>query len=221
MPGMDTASVSFQRVWTLVAGVLRALSALPGLARGVMDGPVWGRAFAELRLAEAAARRAVFAMAAAFPVALPPLPTAMPPEREPATLQSRRERSRGPAPFRLSDPMGDPLAALAFALAGDGALEISPGTDTRPRPTAGLKARMDALAAVLADPAPALARYLRLCARPRPHIFARSPAPRLRPGHPPGYVRARWTAWEMDVLMEIHTLALEAPGAPPLVATSA
>jgi len=216
---MDTASVSLARVWTLVAGVLGALSALPGLSRGVMEGRAWGRAFAELRLAEAAARRAIFAMAAASGEALPPPPSAMPPEKDATPPPRPRKGQSGTTPFRLSDPLPDPFAALARAEGDPPPTRAEEGTEgMRLHSTAGLQARMDALAAVLADPAPALARLLKLRARPRPHIFARSAAPRLRPGNPPGYVRARWTAWEMDVLMEIHARAMEAPRAPPLVA---
>ncbi|MEO0818263.1 MAG: hypothetical protein AAFX86_13285 [Pseudomonadota bacterium] len=62
--------------WRLVAGVLANLHALPGLASGWLDGPVWARAFAELRLAEAAARRLIIALADPFitPLPNPPAP---------------------------------------------------------------------------------------------------------------------------------------------------
>ncbi|MEO0817864.1 MAG: hypothetical protein AAFX86_11250 [Pseudomonadota bacterium] len=91
---MDTALVSFQRVWTLVAGVLSALGALPGLARGSLAGAAWGQAFAELRLAEAAARRAIFAMAADHDFTSPPAPTALPPANAAPSLPAARAPGR-------------------------------------------------------------------------------------------------------------------------------
>ncbi|MEL6567577.1 MAG: hypothetical protein AAFQ22_04100 [Pseudomonadota bacterium] len=216
---MDAALFSFQRVWTLVSGVLAALSALPGLARGSLAGAVWGRAFAELRLAEAAARRAIFAMAAAHDFTPPPPPTALPPADDDPAPRAGRAPGRASAPFSLSDPIR--LPRLPNPSVEPALLAPPDGGDAIAHPTAGLQARMDALAAVLADPGLALERYLRLRARPRRHIFSRPAAPRLRPGNPPGFIRARWLDWEMDVLMEIHALAGKAQAASPLVPSPA
>lgn len=209
---MEKASVSLSRVWALVAGVLAALCALPGFARGVMPGAVWARAFAELRLAEAAARRAVFALAAAHPRPVSTAPAVLPPATEARPVRARASRAHGYCrPFNLSDRLPDPLA---FSLPVEGR---ALSTETSPeRELAGLKARMATLEDVLADPGPALARYLRLRDRPPRHAFAPPSAPCLRPGRPPGYDPARWQDWAMDVLMEVHRLALEALDAPPL-----
>ncbi|MEO1028074.1 MAG: hypothetical protein AAFX02_03340 [Pseudomonadota bacterium] len=52
------------QVWARVETVLAALAVLPGFARGLVPGPVWARAFSELRRAEALARRALIALSA-------------------------------------------------------------------------------------------------------------------------------------------------------------
>ncbi|MEM6946664.1 MAG: hypothetical protein AAF486_01100 [Pseudomonadota bacterium] len=227
---MDHTTIALGRVWTLVAGVLAGLSGLPGLARGMLDGAVWGRAFAELRMAEGAARRAIFAIADAEGCPRPPLPSAMTPERgaAPDRVQTPEPEpgaapaaTRAPAaPFRLSDPITvPPMDGAPLPSSWPSSWPPTcPAPGDGPRLPAlhsaeGLMARMAALEAVLTDPGPAVARCLKLRARPRPHIFARSWAPRLRPGNPPGYVRKRRMAWDMDVLMEIHLLATQA--APP------
>lgn len=207
-------SVSLQRVWTLVASVLGALSTLPGFARGVMDGPDWGRAFAELRLAEAAARRAIIAMAVARDDTAPPLPSAMPPERETKKGEPSRETAPGPAPFRLSDPVVSSIPALEHGERS--APSEGPAGIVASHTTEGLKARIEALAAVLADPLPTVERCIRLRAWARPHIFSRPRAPQLRSGHPPGYRLKRWMDWDMDILMEIHLLVRKLTGPPPL-----
>jgi len=218
---MDKAAISFQRVWTLVAGVLSALRALPGMGGAFLPGPVWARAFAELRFAEAAARRALFVMAAATPRADHAPPSAMPPEPAPAPGLSPNLSPKGTPriqPFRLSDRIPDPLAlAGLIEAAGPAGPIVSTGA---PRPVAGLKARMDALAAVLEDPGPALARFIARRDRPRRHIFDRGNAPRLKPGRPPGFDPARALEWNMDVLMEVHTLAMQGRAPPPGVCAS-
>ncbi|MEN0077874.1 MAG: hypothetical protein AAF753_02070 [Pseudomonadota bacterium] len=210
----DVARYALGRVWQLVAS---ALETLTGPHRPQFMGrAAWACAFRELRVAEAAARRAILVMAAECPVERPPLPSAQAPEPRPAGAP--RVRGAGPAArglkFRLSDPIGP-----AWPAAPPGALQANapgPGAPVAGvRRAAGLWARVDALAAVLDDPAAAVERVNRLRARPRRHIFARSAAPRLRPGRPPGHVRARWLSWDMDVLMEIHTLAIEALNTPP------
>ncbi len=208
---MEKASVSLARVWALVAGVLAALRALPGFAFGAVPGVVWVRAFAELRLAEAAARRAIFALAAAHPCPVPAAPAVRPSAPEARPVRHRALRARGYCrPFNLSDRLP---GLMAFSLPAEGralSAETSPERDL-----AGLKARIAALSDVLDDPGPALARYLRLRDRPPRHAFAPSSAPCLRPGSPPGYDPARWQDWAMDVLMEAHRLALKALDAPP------
>jgi len=205
----DAAQIALNRVWTLVAGVLGALAALPGMAGLCLPGPVWRRAFRELRLAEAAARRALFVMAARVPRADHALPSNMPPERAPAAGLSPALSTANTAPsapvFRLSDRIADPMALAGLTQgAGPAGPIVSTGA---PRPIAGLKARMAALAAVLEDPGPALKRFIARRDRPRRHIFDRGKAPRLMPGFPPGFSPARALTWDMDVLMEIHTLA--------------
>jgi len=205
-----TANIALNRVWTLVAGVLAALSALPGLAGVCLPGPVWRRAFAELRFAEAAARRALFVMAAREPAPDLPAPSAMPPARDLSPTLSPKtagpERKQTPL-FQLSDRIPDPLAlAGLIERAGPAGAIVSTGA---PRASAGLKARMAALQALLDDPGPALARFIARRDRPRRHIFDRGCAPRLKPGYPPGFRPARALEWNMDVLMEIHTLAFQ------------
>lgn len=213
---MEKASVSLARVWALVASVLAALRALPGFARGGMPGAALARAFAELRLAEAAARRAVFALAAAHPRPAPLAPATLPPMAEARPVRVRAPRAPGYGrPFNLSDRLTGLMARDARAGGRD-----ESGRLAAERDLAGLKARMAALEDVLADPGPALMRYLRLRARPPRHAFAPPPAPRLRPGWPPGYDPARWQDWAMDVLMEVHRLALDALDAPPGPAAS-
>jgi len=214
----EAAQIALNRVWTLVAGVLGALAALPGMAGVCLPGPVWARAFAELRLAEAAARRALFLMAAGVPRADHAPPSKMPPEPAPASGLSPALSPANTAPsaplFRLSDRIPDPLALAGLSQgAGPAGPIVSTGA---PRPIAGLKARMAALQAVLEDPGPALERFIARRDRPRRHIFDRGRAPRLRPGHPPGFVPARALTWDMDVLMEIHQLARHGGKPPPL-----
>jgi len=220
----ETAHIALNRVWTLVAGVLRALSALPGMCGLCLPGPVWVRAFRELRFAEAAARRALFVIATAEARPRPPAPSNMPPEPEAAaglspTLSPKTGRPTGPAPFNLSDTLEDPMVLAGLVeRAGPIGPIVSSGA---PRPLAGLKARIAALQAVLDDPGPALARFLARRGRPKRHIFDRGCAPRLRPGHPPGYIRTRHLDWHMDVLMEIHLLAWHGRDGPPGVVQSA
>ena len=208
---MEKASVSLARVWALVAGVLAALRALPGFASGMVPGAVAARAFAELRVAEAAARRAVFALAADHPRPVQAQPGA--PPSAPDTRPVREFVAQADdycRPFSLSDRLS---FSLARTLSADGSALPA---DTLPeRGLTGLKARMAALEDVLAEPGPALARYLRLRDRPPRHVFAPTVAPRLRPGRPPGYDPARWQDWAMDVLMEVHRLALHALNTPP------
>lgn len=208
---MEKASVSLARVWALVAGVLAALRALPGFALGMVPGVVWARAFAELRVAEAAARRAVFALAGAHPRPVPVAAVALPPapDTRPAGVRAPQAEDYC-RPFNLSDCLP---YTFARTLSADG--PALPADTLPERGLAGLKARMAALADVLDDPGPALTRYLRLRDRAPRHGFAPSLVPRLRPGQPPGYDPARWQDWAMDVLMEIHRLALQALNAPP------
>ncbi|MEO1028071.1 MAG: hypothetical protein AAFX02_03325 [Pseudomonadota bacterium] len=208
--------MALRRVWLLVAGVLRVLHALPGLAGACLPGPVWARAFAELRQAEAAARRALFVMAAE-PGPDHAEPTGLPPEAAPAPGKSPAlsptSRSKLPPVFNLSDPLPDPMALDGLTEAPGSAGPIA--SSGAPRPSAGLKVRMAALQAVLDDPGPALARFLRRRDWPRRHIFDPGTAPRLRPGHPPGFDVRRALEWAMDALMEIHTLAMAGSRAPP------
>ncbi|MEL6567245.1 MAG: hypothetical protein AAFQ22_02430 [Pseudomonadota bacterium] len=197
--------------------MLSALAALPGMGGLCLPGPVWARAFAELRLAEAAARRALFVMAADVPSPSHAEPTGLPPEAAPAPgpAPALSPTSRSPLPpvFNLSDPLPDPMALAGLAEApGPAGPIVASGAA---RPSAGLKARMAALQAVLDDPGPALARFLRRRDRRRRHIFDPGTAPRLRPGSPPGFDVRRALEWAMDALMEIHTLAMAGSRAPP------
>ncbi|MEM1104954.1 MAG: hypothetical protein AAGH87_01080 [Pseudomonadota bacterium] len=269
----DVVDIALNRVWTLVGGVLGALSTLPGLAVGFLPGPQWARAFRKLRFVEAAARRALFVMAAETPrpdvpgpggMPAPPAPSPAPqPDLSPglspkmpadgaagpgpATPQAPRfetpgpqecgpqcaspqagrteraapprpatRRPRGPRPalFALSDLI--PASWIDLAT-GDGCGPEGPILSTgAPRPVAGLLRRIAALQAVLDDPGPAVARFLARRDRPRRHLFDKSRAPRMRPGLPPGYIRARALDWDMDVLWEIHTLAWYERAPPPL-----
>ncbi|MEL6567246.1 MAG: hypothetical protein AAFQ22_02435 [Pseudomonadota bacterium] len=57
---MDECALhTVNQVWVWVGSMLAGLAALPGFARGLVPGPVWPRAFSELRRAEALARRAL------------------------------------------------------------------------------------------------------------------------------------------------------------------
>ncbi|MEM1149474.1 MAG: hypothetical protein AAGI03_02815 [Pseudomonadota bacterium] len=214
----ETAKIALNRVWTLVAGVLSALAALPGLSGACLPGPVWARAFAELRFAEAAARRALFVMAKAQPGPRLPCPSTLPPARVERPdvsppLSPKIRADRAPL-FQLSDTLPDPLvlAGVVEARAPAGPIVASGA----PRPAAGLRARIAALQAVLDDPGPALARFIARRDRPRRHIFDRGTAPRLRTGYPPGFIVRRALEWSMDVLMEIHMLARGRGADPPL-----
>ncbi|MEM1105997.1 MAG: hypothetical protein AAGH87_06365 [Pseudomonadota bacterium] len=215
----DVVRYALGRVWQLVAAALQAWPG-PGARPDVMPRAALARAFRELRLAETAARRAIFVLAAMNPVCPPPPPSGMPPEPDGARMPRRRASAATahprPAPrFRLSDRICGPNFGCAAIAGMDEAPAIPPAASSPVRRAAGLWRRVDALAGVLADPTPAVERVRQLRARPRRHIFSRSPAPRLRPGRPPGYVRAKWLSWEMDVVMEIHTLAMEALNRPP------
>ncbi|MEL6663585.1 MAG: hypothetical protein AAFR33_11340, partial [Pseudomonadota bacterium] len=128
-------------------------------------------------------------------------------------------RPAGPKPFNLSDTLQDPMVLAGLVERAGPAGPIVPSG--APRPLAGLKARIAALQAVLDDPGPALARFLARRYRPRRHIFDKGCAPRLRPGHPPGYIRTRHLDWHMDVLMEIHLLAWHGRDGPPGVVQTA
>lgn len=95
--------------------------------------------------------------------------------------------------------MPDPLALTGLGGARAPLFPIlSTGAE---RASADLQARMALLKTVLDNPAGTVARYIRLGDRPLRRIFAPSPAPRLRPGHPPGYDRRRLQDWAMDILM--------------------
>ncbi|MEM1150635.1 MAG: hypothetical protein AAGI03_08770, partial [Pseudomonadota bacterium] len=162
-------------------------------------------------------RRAIAVLAQEVPEARHKTPTHLPEPRPlGATAQTPSDPPKpraAPLAFVLSDPMPDPLV-LAGLKGGEGPLSpiVSTGAE---RPATGLKARMAALQAVLDDPTAAVARYIRLRDRRLPHILARSSAPRLRAGYPPGFDPRRWQEWAMDILIEIHELVRARQGAPP------
>ncbi|MEM1151267.1 MAG: hypothetical protein AAGI03_12035 [Pseudomonadota bacterium] len=213
---MDLDAISLRRVWTLVSSVLSALSALPGFGGSFLPGPMLAQAFCELRLAEAAARRALFFMAASEPSPVCPAPTALPAPRDLSVSVSNKTAGSAPttpALFNLSDPLPDILAlAGLIETTGPTGPIVSTGG---PRPIAGLKARMAALQAVLEDPGPSLKRFIARRDRPRRHLLDRGNAPRLRLGDPPGFVPRRALEWAMDVLMEIHELVICTRAPPP------
>lgn len=220
----QTADIAIGRVWTLVSGVLWALAQLPGFAAAALPGPALARAFRDLRLAEAAARRALWVIASGLPRPDLPAPSAMPEPREAVAPAAPMPPCAGPQPrphrapraFDLSDPMADPLVLAGLGPAVDFTALQPHGETERARPSAGLKARMAALQAVLDDPAPAVARLVKRRDRPRRHLFDRGATARLRPGRPPGFLPHRFLDWDMDTLMEIHLLALARMHDPPL-----
>ena len=89
--------------WRLVHATLAGLCDLAGQAAGWLPGPVWSRAFAQLRRAEAAARRLLLVLAEnlAAETAAEPRPARAPAAKSPAT---------GPKTpgFALFDPLPEP-----------------------------------------------------------------------------------------------------------------
>ncbi|MEL6956892.1 MAG: hypothetical protein AAFO88_09645 [Pseudomonadota bacterium] len=198
-------AITLMRGWALVASVLEHLARLPGVAAGLLPASVWRAAWRELRLAEAAARRMIIVLSHTTPrPERPACPQGAPEATPPARTRKTQPRERR-APFNLSDRPLNPFAGLG--LGGGPAAPILPNEGARCAD--GLKDRMAALKAVLDDPASAAARYVRLRDWPRTPAAQSGRRPRLRPGHPPGYDRRKWTDWDMDILMEVHTAAME------------
>ncbi|MEM1105091.1 MAG: hypothetical protein AAGH87_01780 [Pseudomonadota bacterium] len=224
----DVTRYALGRVWTLVSGAVDTVRALPGAAREWMPRSALALAFRELRLAEAAARRALIVMASTAPIsgaAYAPLPSTMPPEKDtapppsmPPTGRAGKVRAdRAPCQlFCLSDTIRvgafEPVSWSLLGLGDAGRVAPDPSAPVRTR---GLKARLAALEALLADPGPTVQRLIKRRARPRRHMFDRGGGPRLRPGRPPGFIPRLRMEWSMDVLMEIHQLAWDGPGRPP------
>lgn len=176
--------------WRLVAATLSRLGALVG--RSWLPGSVWSRAFAELRRAEAAARRLLVVLAGSVPL-----------KAVPATGQAcihpvkHRAGGMGGRGFSLFDTLPD----LAF--------ERCEGTEAPSDPatifhsTAGLAARLKALAALADNPSPAIRRMaLWLARRCGPRT---SP---LRPGGPPG-VGVDLMDLDCDVVLQCDLCARE------------
>ncbi|MCI4645067.1 MAG: hypothetical protein MRY64_09810 [Hyphomonadaceae bacterium] len=89
--------------WRLVIATLERLSALAG--RNWLTGPIWARAFAELRRAEGAARRMLVVLAAGVTVEAV----------RPCRKKRRRITKTAPnAPKRLGFALFDPLPELSF-----------------------------------------------------------------------------------------------------------
>ena len=159
---------------------------------GWLSGPAWVRAFAELRRAEAAARRLLVVLAGDVPV-----------EAVAAMGQVRvgvaKRKARAPVTpgFALFDALPEP------AFQRDGVPERSGPSATVCHSTAGLAARLKALAALVDNPAPAIRRMALWLARGR---GART-CP-LRPGRPPG-VGADLMDREQDVVMQCDACARE------------
>ena len=176
--------------WRLVHATLAGLCDLAGQAAGWLPGPVWSRAFAQLRRAEAAARRLLLVLAEnlAAETAAEPRPARAPAAKSPAT---------GPKTpgFALFDPLS------AFRL-GVGDNTPCPAFESLClHATSGLESRLCALAALVADPAPAIRRMACWLAR---RASARTSP--LRPGLPPG-VSGDLMEREQDVVMQCDALA--------------
>jgi hypothetical protein len=168
--------------WQLVAATLAQ--------RGWLTGPVWARAFGELRRAEAAARRLLVILASGVAVeAAAPAPAV---KAHPANLPQTGPKTPG---FALFDPLPEPV----FGTGGDVALPV----DSAPafHSTEGLAARLAALSAFADDPAPTVRRMAFWLARGR----GKRTSP-LRPGLPPG-VSGDLMDRESDVAMQCDHLA--------------
>lgn len=177
--------------WQLVAAILARLAVLAG--RAWLPGPLWFRVFAELRRAEAAARRLLVVMAAELAMdARVPVPA-----QGRAVAKALRSPA-GPSGFALFDPLPEP----GFRMQQDAPEQAA--DEPVFHMTDGLAARMAALAALAGDPAPA-ARRMALW-------LARTDGPRtspLRPGLPPGAGRPTLSDHEQDVLMQCDDAARE------------
>ena len=176
--------------WRLVAATLARLGALAG--RGWLAGPAWVRAFAELRRAEAAARRLLVVLAGGVPA-----------QAMPAVGQvrvggwARRESASVTPGFALFDAFAE------HRFKSDGAAGGPADPATAFHSTAGLAARLKALAELAGNPAPAIRRMALWLARGR----AARTSP-LRPGRPPG-VGAGLVDLEQDVVMQCDACARE------------
>ena len=131
--------------WQLVAAILARLAVLAG--RAWLPGPLWFRVFAELRRAEAAARRLLVVMAAELAMdARVPVPA-----QGRAVAKALRSPA-GPSGFALFDPLPEP----GFRMQQDAPEQAA--DEPVFHMTDGLAARMAALAALAGDPAPAARR---------------------------------------------------------------
>lgn len=178
--------------WRLVRATLAGLRDLAGQATGWLPGPAWARAFAQLRRAEAAARRLLLILAENL--AAEAVPEARPRHAPAAKSPENCQKTPG---FALFDPLPDLRMPT-----GDSA-EVATPDSLSAHATAGLEARLCALAALVSDPAPAIRRMACWLAR---QAGART-CP-LRPGLPPG-VSGDLMDREQDVVMQCDALARE------------
>ncbi|MCI4643707.1 MAG: hypothetical protein MRY64_02870 [Hyphomonadaceae bacterium] len=178
------------RGWALVAQIMSWLSALDAFSRGWMLGRAWAAAFAELRRAEAVARRLVIALSADLP-----LPAGHAPQHE----GKRSEKRVTVRAYRPGFPLFDPLRHLPGA--GMDLTFSARQAGEMPHSTQGLADRLAALQAVLDDPVPMAWRMARFLSR----VCAVRFSP-LRPGRPPGW-QAELSS-DQDRLMEAHGAAL-------------
>lgn len=176
--------------WRLVEATLASLGDLAGRAKGWLPGPVWARAFAELRRAEAAARRLLVILAEDLKLTVSPKQR----PRGHSSAKTAKIRSKKPG-FALFDPLPG--------------LRVTHDTGTAEpvnapfglHATDGLAARCCALAALREDPDPAIRRMA--------FWLARKGCPRtcpLRPGLPPG-VCGDLMESAQDVVMQCDALA--------------
>ena len=177
--------------WRLVAATLERLAVLAG--RGWLLGPVWARAFAELRRAEGVARRMLVVLAAGVTV-------------EAASRREDRMKSTNPASNTPKTPgfaLFDPLPELNFSAPCDGAPDWA--AEPVPHTTHGLAARLAALSALAENPAPAVRRMTLWLARRK-----RGRTTPLRPGAPPGTSGSQWLEREADVAWQCDGRARDA-----------
>ncbi len=178
--------------WRLVRATLAGLRDLTGRSAGWLPGPAWSRAFGQLRRAEAAARRLLLILAENL--AAKAVPEARP--RHAPAAKPGENRSKTPG-FALFDPLPDLRlpASDSAAVPALGSLPV--------HATTGLESRLCALAALVADPAPAIRRMACWLAR-----RASSRTSPLRPGLPPG-VCGDLMDRDQDVVMVCDALARE------------
>ena len=174
--------------WRLVAATLERLSALAG--RDWLPGPVWARAFQELRRAEGAARRMLVVLAGGVAVEVAPRRIKRAKAANPASNVPKRPG------FALFDPLPEPGVPAPC--------ETAPGWAAEPvhHSTEGLAARLAALSALMEDPAPAVRRMALWLAR-----AGRGRTSPLRPGAPPGVRGSHRLEREADVAWSCDGMA--------------